>query len=128
MAGIANTDWSWSILSADFDLDGYNDVFVTNGVYRDVIDQDKNREILSELRQNNRKPNDEDFLRFAQMLPQQKLKNYFFRNNGDYTFEDTSDQWSDMGATFSNGALYADLDNDGDLDVVVNNINDQARF
>ncbi|NJB35207.1 VCBS repeat-containing protein [Croceivirga sp. JEA036] len=126
MAGIANTDWSWSILSADFDLDGFNDVFVTNGVYRDVIDQDKNREILRELKKNNRKPTKEDFLRYAQLLPQQKLKNYFFRNKGDLTFEATTEEWATMEPSFSNGALYADLDNDGDLDIVVNNINNKA--
>ncbi|MCK0188942.1 VCBS repeat-containing protein [Arenibacter sp. F20364] len=128
MSGIANTDWSWSLLSADFDLDGFNDVFVTNGVYRDVIDRDKNNEILATLRANGRKPTAEDFLKFAQMLPQQKLNNFFFRNNGNRTFEDVSDSWVDPVATFSNGAAYADFDNDGDLDVVINNINDKATF
>ena len=126
MAGMADTDWSWALLSADFDLDGFNDLFVTNGVYRDVIDRDKNNEILKILKQNQRKPTDEDFLKFTKMLPQQKLKNYFFKNKGDYTFENTSATWVDQKATFSNGAIYADLDNDGDLDVVVSNINDQA--
>ena len=128
MAGIANTDWSWALLSADFDLDGFNDVFVTNGVFRDVIDRDKNNEILEILRTNKRKPTDEDFLKFAQMLPQQKLRNFFFRNNGDLTFEDTSESWVDSAPSFSNGAAYADFDNDGDLDIVVNNINDKATF
>ncbi|TGV04377.1 VCBS repeat-containing protein [Flavivirga rizhaonensis] len=126
MADIGDTDWSWALLSADFDLDGFNDIYVTNGVYRDVIDRDKNNEILDELRKNNRKPTKEDFLKFAQMLPQQKLTNYFFKNNGDLTFEDTSDKWINSKPTFSNGATYADLDNDGDLDIVVNNINDEA--
>ncbi|MGI9543444.1 MAG: VCBS repeat-containing protein [Cyclobacteriaceae bacterium] len=128
MAGMADTDWSWALLSADFDLDGYNDIYVTNGVYRDVIDRDKNNEILQILRANQRKPTREDFLRFAQMLPQQKLTNYFFRNNADLTFEDTSIKWTDSTATFSNGAAYADLDNDGDLDLVVNNINEEATL
>ncbi|CAM4249296.1 VCBS repeat-containing protein [Zobellia nedashkovskayae] len=128
MAGIANTDWSWSLLSADFDLDGFNDVYVTNGVYRDVIDRDKNNEILEILRENKRKPTAEDFLKFAQMLPQQKLKNFFYKNNGDLTFEDMSDSWVDSEPSFSNGAAYADFDNDGDLDIVVNNINDKATF
>ena len=128
MSGIANTDWSWALLSADFDLDGFNDVFVTNGVYRDVIDRDKNNEILATLRANGRKPTAEDFLKFAQMLPQQKLNNFFFRNIGDRTFEDVSNSWVDSKPTFSNGAAYADFDNDGDLDVVINNINDEATF
>ena len=128
MAGMADTDWSWALLSADFDLDGYNDIYVTNGVFRDVIDRDKNNEIIQILRANQRKPTPEDFLRFAQMLPQQKLTNYFFKNNGDLTFEDKSIQWTDSTATFSNGAAYADLDNDGDLDLVVNNINEEVML
>ncbi|KAA1247521.1 VCBS repeat-containing protein [Aquimarina sp. RZ0] len=128
MSGIANTDWSWSILSADFDLDGYNDIYITNGVYRDVIDRDKNNEILQTLRINQRKPTPEDFLNFTKKLPQQKLTNYFFKNNGDLSFTDTSTEWSNMTPTFSNGATYADLDNDGDLDIVVNNINEEATL
>ena len=128
MAGVANTDWSWACLLADFDLDGYNDIFVTNGVYRDVIDRDANNAILNILRQNGRKPTDEDFLKFTQMLPQQKLTNYLFRNKGDLTFEDVSDKWTASVPSFSNGAVYTDLDNDGDLDLVVNNINDEAEI
>jgi hypothetical protein len=128
LAGISNTDWSWAVLSADFDLDGYNDVYVTNGVYRDVIDKDKNNEILQILRQNGRKPTKQDFLGFAQMLPQQKLKNYFYKNNGDLTFDNVTDDWNTSENSFSNGATYADLDNDGDLDIVVNNINDNATI
>ena len=128
MAGIANTDWSWSLLSADFDLDGFNDIYVTNGVYRDVIDRDSNKEILQILSANRRKPTAEDFFKFAKMFPQQKLKNYFFKNNGNLTFKNTSTQWVDAIPTFSNGAAYADLDNDGDLDIVVNNINEEATL
>jgi len=128
MSGIANTDWSWSTLLADFDLDGFNDIYVTNGVYRDVIDQDKNNEILQILRANARKPTDKDFLKFTKMLPQQKLNNYFFKNNGDNTFENTSEKWAEIKPTFSNGATYADLDNDGDLDIIVNNINEEATI
>lgn len=126
MAGVADTDWSWACLLADFDLDGYNDVFITNGVFRDVIDRDANNQILQILRENKRKPTQEDFLKFAQMLPQQKLTNFFFRNKGDLTFENVSSIWTDSVPTFSNGAVYADLDNDGDLDIVVSNLNDAA--
>lgn len=126
MAGIADTDWSWACLLADFDLDGLNDVYVTNGVFRDVIDRDANNKILSTLRQNARKPTAADFLTFTQMLPQQKLTNYFYQNRGDLTFDNVSSTWVDSIPTFSNGAIYADLDNDGDLDVVVNNINEAA--
>ncbi|WP_010520982.1 VCBS repeat-containing protein [Aquimarina agarivorans] len=128
MAGIANTDWSWSVLAADFDLDGYKDLYITNGVFRDVIDRDKNNEIEKLLRSYGREPEPEDQLKFAQMLPQQKLKNYFFKNNGNTTFENTTLAWNDPRASFSNGATYADLDNDGDLDIVINNINDPATM
>ncbi|AXT49871.1 RNA-binding protein [Aquimarina sp. BL5] len=128
MAGVANTDWSWSLIAADFDLDGHKDIYVTNGVYRDVIDRDKNNEILQMLRKNQRKPTPEDFLSFSKMLPQQKLTNYFYKNNGDLTFENTTATWNDSSPTFSNGAIYADLDNDGDLDIVVNNINEKATI
>ena len=128
MAGVANTDWSWAALLADFDLDGYNDLFVTNGVFRDVIDRDANNRILNDLRSNPRRPSDQDFLNFTKMLPQQKLTNYFFKNKGDLTFENTSYTWTDSIPTYSNGAIYSDLDNDGDLDVVVNNINDPATI
>ncbi|SFC63417.1 Repeat domain-containing protein [Algibacter lectus] len=128
MADVGDTDWSWALLMADFDLDGLNDIYVTNGVFRDVIDRDSNNKILEQLRANGRKPTKEDFLNYAKMLPQQKLVNYFFKNNGDLTFEDTSNTWADQTPTFSNGAVYADLDNDGDLDIVVNNINDEATI
>lgn len=128
LAGVSNTDWSWACLMADFDLDGYNDIYITNGVFRDVIDRDKNNEILQLLRENQRKPTDADFLTFTKMLPQQKLANYFFRNEGDLTFDDVSATWTDSIPSFSNGATYADLDNDGDLDLVVNNINTPATL
>ncbi len=128
MAGIADTDWSWSMLSADFDLDGANDIFITNGVFRDVIDRDANNKIKQTLRERGRKPTKEDFLEYAQMLPQQKLSNYFFKNNNNLTFENVTDSWNNTNPTFSNGAAYADLDNDGDLDIVVNNINEPASI
>ncbi len=128
LSGIANTDWSWAVLGADFNLDGYEDLYVTNGVFRDVLDQDTTQKILSKLRADGRKPTKEDFLKFAKMLPQQKLRNYLFRNNGDLTFTDTSSEWGNLLETFSNGAVYVDLDNDGDLELVTNNINERASI
>ncbi len=126
LSGMADTDWSWALLSADFDLDGYNDIYITNGVYRDVMDRDAHSETLKILRANRRKPTEEDFLQFTKMMPQQKINNFFYRNNGDLTFENTSQKWFNSTPTFSNGAVYSDLDNDGDLDIVVNNINEEA--
>ncbi len=126
LAGIANTDWSWSLLSADFDLDGYNDVYVTNGVYRDVVDRDVNATINKFWDKDGLEPTAEEKLKYCRMLPQQKLSNYFLKNRGDLTFENVSKKWLNTKPTFSNGAVYADLDSDGDLDIVINNINEPA--
>ena len=126
MAGIAKTDWSWSTLFADFDLDGFNDVYVTNGIYRDVVDRDINNQINEQINKNKKNLKEEDFYKFTQMLPQQKLTNYFFKNKGDLTFNNTTKDWSNTKKTFSNGAVYTDLDNDGDLDLVVNNLDENA--
>ncbi len=128
LGGLANTDWSWAVLGADFDLDGYEDIYITNGVFRDVLDQDTTNKILVQLRENGRKPTKEDFLKFAKMLPQQKLKNYLFKNNGDLTFSDKTDEWANLDETFSNGAVYVDLDNDGDLEIITNNIDEPATI
>ncbi|MDN5213638.1 VCBS repeat-containing protein [Fulvivirgaceae bacterium BMA12] len=128
MAGMSKTDWSWSSLLADFDLDGYNDLYVTNGVYRDVVHRDVNNEINKKIDQNRKSLKKEDFYHFTQMLPQQKLTNYLFRNIGALTFENKSTEWVNDKPTFSNGAAYADLDNDGDLDLVVNNLDESATL
>ncbi len=128
LSGIANTDWSWTPLVADFDLDGHKDIFITNGVFRDVINKDVNASILKELRKKKRKPSKKDFLKYTRMLPQQKLNNYFFKNNKDLTFSDVTSKWLKQKPTFSNGAVYSDLDNDGDLDIVINNINEKASI
>jgi hypothetical protein len=128
MAGVANTDWSWASLLADFDLDGYNDIYITNGVFRDVIDKDVSNTILELIKQKGRKPTNKEYLEYTKMLPQQKLNNYFFKNDKNLSFSNVSNQWVNEKPTFSNGAVYTDLDNDGDLDIVVNNINDEATI
>ncbi len=78
LSGIAKTDWSWATLFADFDLDGYNDLYVTNGVYRDVVDRDSNNKINKFIKENKQNLKEKDFYNFTQQLPQQKLKNYLF--------------------------------------------------
>ncbi len=122
MSGLAMTDWSWATLFADFDLDGFNDVYVTNGVYRDVMNKDVVNKIDKYLDENEGNLSDKKILELTQMLPQQKLTNYFFKNKGNLDFEKKTEDWANETPSFSNGAIYSDLDNDGDLDIVVNNI------
>ena len=118
-SGISETDWSWTPIVADFDNDGYRDIVVTNGYPKDLTDH--------------------DFIAFRQQssaiaskaytlgqIPEVKLHNYAFRNNGDVTFSDVTTDWGLETPSFSNGGTYADFDNDGDIDLMVNNINDEA--
>ncbi|WKN44192.1 VCBS repeat-containing protein [Tunicatimonas pelagia] len=128
LSGIAKTDWSWSALLADFNLDGLNDLYVTNGIYRDVVDRDANNSINKKIDARKASLREKDFYEFTQSLPQEKLTNYFFKNEGSFAFADATEDWADQSPTFSNGAVYADLDNDGDLDVVVNNIDEPATL
>ena len=118
-SGIYQTDWSWSPLFADFDNDGNKDLFITNGFPRDITDMD-----FANYRLN--------FGAYTPLktlldsIPIVKIPNYAYRNKGDLTFEDVSMTWGLGIPSFSNGAIFSDLDLDGDLDYVVNNINDKA--
>ena len=119
MAGMAETDWSWTPLVADFNNDGYRDIIVTNGFPRDVTDHD-----FIAFRRESSTIASEDYV--LSQIPQVKLHNYAFQNKGSAHFENVTDSWGLTIPSFSNGAVYADLDNDGDMDMVVNNINDEA--
>ena len=129
LAGISNTDWSWSCLLADFDCDGNKDIFITNGLRKDVRNNDyiKERALLAEKMSENIGI-DSAAIVSEQLLniPTQKVSNYIFQNSNDLTFEDKSNSWGLSKPSFSNGSIYADLDNDGDLDLVVNNIDEKA--
>jgi ASPIC and UnbV/FG-GAP-like repeat len=122
-AGIAATDWSWSVLAADFDNDGYKDLAITNGYPRDITDHDYAAFLYQEKNQAGRSLSKMELIK---PVPQIKLPNYIFRNTSGLKYENTGRQWGIYEPSFSNGAIYADLDNDGDLDYAVNNINDKA--
>jgi hypothetical protein len=127
-SGVYATDWSWAALWMDFDNDGLKDLFVSNGIPKrmndiDYINYISNEEIQNKLRAD--KVNEKD-MALIDKFPQIKIPNKFFKNTGNLAFADLEQQVGDNKSTYSNGAVYADLDNDGDLDVVVNNINDPA--
>ncbi len=125
-SGVAATDWSWAPLWMDFDGDGYKDLFVSNGIPRRLNDIDyvnyvSNSEIQEKIRINKM---GETEMQLIEKFPQIKLPNKFFKNDGSLTFSDEEKRIENDQDTYSNGSVYADLDNDGDLDIVVNNIDD----
>jgi hypothetical protein len=118
-SGIAETDWSWAPLVQDFDNDGFRDIVVTNGFPKDVTDHD-----FISFRKRSFSIASKEYT--LGQIPEVRLRNYAFHNNGDLTFNNRSVDWGLTKSSFSNGAAYADLDNDGDLDMLINNINDEA--
>lgn len=126
LSGISNTDWSWSALFSDFDLDGWKDLYITNGYLRDYNNQDFLKYMDNYVRTAGGQLKREDLLNLVKSMSSSNLKNYIFRNKGDLTFENVTSTWGLDQNGNSNGAAYADLDNDGDLDLVINNINSPA--
>lgn len=127
LAGISNTDWSWSALFGDYDLDGWQDVFITNGYMRDYTNMDFLKYTAPEEIKNARAAGVEpDLYKIVKKMPASEVKNYLYKNKGDLSFENVSKQWGMDAASLSNGAAYGDFDNDGDWDLVVNNINKPA--
>ncbi len=129
MAGVSNTDWSWSALMADLDKDGAKDIFITNGLGKDVRNNDFVKKHLlhaEQLPQYAGMSQEERTVAQLSKMPSQPVANYIYQNKGRLRFADKSKEWGIGQATFSTGAAYADLDNDGDLDLVVNNIDEKA--
>jgi enediyne biosynthesis protein E4 len=129
LSGVSSTDWSWAPLFADYDNDGDKDLMVTNGFYRDLGDQDY---IHYQAKLNNPMGSQEakrkDKLKAVKELANIPLKDYFFENNNDLTFTKRSEEWGFNDGGFSNGACYADLDNDGDLDLVISEFNSASKI
>lgn len=126
LSGIYATDWSWSTLIADFDSDGHRDVFIGNGYRKDITDQDFITYSRESAMFGTDKTRLANAVKAVEALPGVRKPNYLFRNNGDLTFTDQATTWGLDQPSYSNGAAYVDLDNDGDLDLVTNNINDEA--
>lgn len=127
LSGVAATEWSWGALLADYDNDGHKDLFVSNGIKGATNDMDfisfiANDEIQSKIEAGMT----QEEMAFIKQLPEKKVHNYFFKNDGALSFKDVTTEWIAEEKSFSNGCTYADLDNDGDLDIVVNNVDQEA--
>lgn len=120
MAGISKTDWSWAPLFADFDYDGQRDLFISNGILREI----RNRDFLNYRNEIQGKGISK--LEITKQTPSVKIRNYMCTNEGNLHFKNVADKWGMDEKSFSQGAVYADLDNDGDLDLIINNMNDPA--
>ncbi|MEO9512518.1 MAG: VCBS repeat-containing protein [Flavobacteriaceae bacterium] len=119
-AGVSSTDWSWGPLFADLDNDGWKDIYISNGTRREI----NNRDFFLDI-ERNKIPKD-SLLDKSLAIPSEKIDNFVFKNNSDLTFSQKNKEWGIEFKGFSNGCVYVDLDNDGDLDIVTNNIDDYA--
>jgi len=132
LAGVSKTEWSWATLLTDFDNDGNRDIFVANGYRRDLFDGDILKKQDKYINENKHKYSsgeemfEKGFKEYIEIYNPIKVRNYLFRNKGSLQFENVSEAWGFADSTFSNGAAIADFDNDGDVDLVINNLDQEA--
>jgi len=124
LSGVAETDWSWGPLFFDMDNNGLKDLFVSNGIRRDI----QYKDILLEMKKDGLDPSKAEPMDFIERFPVQRQRNYTFQNSGELDFVDMSDSWGVDFKGFSTGSAYADFDKDGDLDLVLNNLDDKAKI
>ena len=124
IAGISSTDWSWGPLFVDMDNDGLKDIFVSNGTRREINNQDYFKKVNRETLRND----NNNSLEKSLAIPSEKIDNFVFRNKGNLDFEQVNDSWGISYEGFSNGSVYVDLDNDGDLEIITNNIDDHPAI
>jgi enediyne biosynthesis protein E4 len=127
IAGVTSTDWSWAALFADYDLDGWKDLFITCGIRRDINNLDYFNKI-AESSNSKKGLSKTEMLKLVKGMPFKTLVNYIYKNNGDLTFSKYNEEWGIKDEGYSNGVAYADLDNDGDLELIVNNIDGEASI
>jgi enediyne biosynthesis protein E4 len=129
MTGMEATDWSWGALMFDVDNDGWKDVFVANGIYQDLTNQDYLQYVSSEEVVKSIVSNDKvNYKKLVELIPSRPVSDFLFQNQGNLHFVNKAEEWGIGDPNFSNGSAYGDLDNDGDLDLVVNRVNEKSSI